>query len=294
MLHGATGNGNLTSITVVIPAFNRAHLIATAIESVLKQDRSDHVMDIIVVDDGSTDDLAGALRPFGAQVTCIRHLNNSGAAAARNTGVAAARGEYIACLDSDDEWLPGKLQKQLTLMRQRQWALSCTAYYLCRAGAAEIISPRLKSGMLALSDLVWGCFVSPGSTLMFERRLFEEVGPFDTGLRRLEDWDWLLRCAGKHDLAFISEPLARIHVAMNATAAGVLGSIEILRGKHAAALAARDRRHFEAALELETAAAFYRTGEWQKALPALLRSVARSPLRHPALMAVLHNRLVRS
>jgi glycosyltransferase involved in cell wall biosynthesis len=293
MSNGATGNGSLTSITVVIPAFNRAHLIATAIESVLKQDRSDHLMDIIVVDDGSTDDLAGALRPYGAQVTCIRHLKNCGAAAARNTGIAAARGEYIAFLDSDDEWLPGKLQQQLTSMRKRQWALSCTAYYLSRAGAPEIISPRLDSGLLALSDLVWGCFVSPGSTLIFERRLFDEVGPFDAGLRRLEDWDWLLRCAEKHDLPFISEPLARIHVATNATAAGVVGSIEILRRKHSAALATRDRRHFEAALDLETAAAFYRAGEWQKALPALLRSVARSPFRHPALMAVLRNRLVR-
>lgn len=283
----------MSAVSVVIPVFNRAHVVARAIDSALAQNAAGCAVDVIVVDDGSSDDLAGALRPYGDRVTCIRHVSNAGAAAARNTGVAAAAGDYVAFLDSDDEWLPQKLATQLAAMHREQWAASCTAYFLARQGAAEFVSPRIKTGPLALADLVWGCFVSPGSTLMFERRVFADVGPLDTTLGRLEDWDWLLRYARTRGLGFIAEPLARIHVSPHTNTAPVLAAIEALRGKHAAGLDARDRRHFEAALDLEKAAAFYRGGSMTQAVPAFVRSLARSPITHPALAAVLHNRWTR-
>lgn len=280
----------MTTVSVIIPAFNRAHLITAAIVSVLAQQSGDHSTELIVVDDGSTDDLAGTLRPYGSHVSCIRHDKNTGAAAARNTGVAAATGDYVAFLDSDDEWLPGKLARQVELMRTQCWVASCTAYHIARAGAPEFVSPRIATGALSLSDLAWGCFVSPGSTLMFERGLFADVGPLDTSLGRLEDWDWLLRYTRKQDLGFIAEPLARIHVSPNQNATAVLAAIDALRRKHLQNFSARDRRHFEAALDLEKAAALYRTGRLDKAAPALLRSLMRAPLGHRALAAVLYNR----
>lgn len=280
----------MSTVSVVVPVFNRAHLVGPAIDSILAQAPGDWSMDVIVVDDGSTDDLAAALQPYGSRVTCVRHSTNAGAAAARNTGVAAAGGDYVAFLDSDDEWLPQKLSMQLALMRERGWAASCTAYYLARAGAAEIVSPEIATGPLTLANLVWGCFVSPGSTLVFERRLFSAIGPLDATLGRLEDWDWLLRYARTQSLGFIAEPLSRIHVAPYGNIPLALAAIEAMRTKHAATLGSRDRRHFEAALDLEKAALFYRTGRIAKALPALLRSLARSPISHPALAAVLHNR----
>ena len=83
----------MTTVSVIIPAFNRAHLITAAIVSVLAQQSGDHSTELIVVDDGSTDDLAGTLRPYGSHVSCIRHDKNTGAAAARTTGVAAATGD---------------------------------------------------------------------------------------------------------------------------------------------------------------------------------------------------------
>jgi glycosyltransferase involved in cell wall biosynthesis len=284
----------VTTVSVVIPVFNRAHLVATAIDSVLKQEWHDCAVDIIVVDDGSSDDLTGALARYRGQVTCVRHERNAGAAAARNTGVAAARGDYVAFLDSDDEWLPRKLARQIGLMREFHWPASCTAYYLSRSGAADFVSPRMDSALLSRADLVWGCFVSPGSTLVFERAVFSEVGPLDTQLGRLEDWDWLLRYAAQRELAFIAEPLARIHVSPHTNAAAVLAAIEALRTKHSAGLAPRDRRHFAAALDLEKAAAFYRSGRLVSAVPALLKSLVRAPVTHPALAAVLHNRSART
>lgn len=284
----------MTTVSVVIPVFNRAHLVASAIDSVLGQSCDDISVDLIIVDDGSSDDLAGTLQRYGSRIACIRHDKNAGAAAARNSGVAAARGDYVAFLDSDDEWLPKKLALQIGMMRDRNWVASCTAYYLARRGSAERVSPALETGTLSLSDLVWGCFVSPGSTLVFKRELFQEVGPLDTRLGRLEDWDWLLRYAYKHNLAFIAEPLARIHVTPMTNFAPVLSALDAMRSKHSVKLSGRDRRHFGAALDMEKAAAFYRAGRIGEALPAFLKSWARSPVSHPALAAVLHNRVRRS
>src|SRR5258708_30319309 len=100
----------MPSINVVIPVWNRAHLIGRAIASVVDQDlpAGDWSLQVLVVDDGSTDDLAGALRRFGAQVSCIRHERNAGAAAARNTRLKAAKCHYLAVLHSVDWCLPHK------------------------------------------------------------------------------------------------------------------------------------------------------------------------------------------
>src|SRR5215467_5799913 len=119
----------MPSISVVIPVWNRAHVISRAIASVLGQDlpAGDWSIQVLVVDDASTDDLGGALRRFGPQVRCIRHERNAGAAAARNTGIRAAKSDYLAFLDSDDVWLPNKLARQIAFMRSRSHSISCTA-----------------------------------------------------------------------------------------------------------------------------------------------------------------------
>jgi glycosyltransferase involved in cell wall biosynthesis len=251
-------------------------------------------LDIIVVDDGSTDDLAGALRRFGQQVRLIRHDSNKGAAAARNTGIAAAGGDLLAFLDSDDVWLPGKLARQMAAMRQHGWEASCTAYLLSRPGTRDHVSPRLSTGPIELEQIVWGCFVSPGSTLLCRRSLFEEIGPFDTGLSRLEDWDWLLRYGNARSLGFLAEPLARIEPATGGGRADkVLPALDLMWRKHASGLAPQTRPHFAAALDIERAAAFYRSGNRAAAAGSLSRSLLRVPFGNRAFAAVLHNRLAR-
>ncbi|GAH74960.1 unnamed protein product, partial [marine sediment metagenome] len=103
---------NKPTVSVIIPTYNRAYLIGRAIQSVLNQTYQD--FEIIVVDDGSTDDTEEIVRSFkDKRIGYVRHEKNKGAAAARNTGIKAAKSEYIAFQDSDDEWLPEKLEKQM-------------------------------------------------------------------------------------------------------------------------------------------------------------------------------------
>jgi glycosyltransferase involved in cell wall biosynthesis len=278
-------------ITTIIPVFNRATTVRRAIDSVLGQEApSGCSVKIIVVDDASSDDLAASLQPYGDSVTCIRHTCNSGPASARNTGIAAAREGYVAFLDSDDVWLPGKLTAQLGAMRTNNWLASATAFYLARAGRPDTVSPRYRSGPLDLSALVWGCFVSPGSTLVCARSVFDEVGTLDTRLRRLEDWDWLLRYARKYPLGFIAEPLARVSPSQHKEADKVITALEILRSEHLPGLTGEYRRHFLAAMEMELAAAQYRRGNMLAMIGPLLKSLLRVPVRNDALAAVLHNR----
>jgi glycosyltransferase involved in cell wall biosynthesis len=284
----------LTLISVVIPVFNRAPTVGTAIASVLPQALpADAALEVIVVDDASTDDLAGALAPFGDRVRLLRHAGNAGAAAARNTAIATARGEFLAFLDSDDVWLPGKLMRQLAAMRAHGWQASCTAFELAHPGRGAIVAPRWPTGALALDRLVWGCFVSPGSTLLASRGVFATVGSFDAELERFEDWDWLMRLTAATPLGFLAEPLARIEPAGFSDTDKASRALARLERKHADALPPELRRGFLAGVEIERAATHFRRGERLKAAARVLRSLARVPLGNRALAAVLGNALAR-
>ena len=279
-------------ISVIIPIWNRAHSAGKAIESALSQALpTGHRLEIIVVDDGSSDQPEVALTRFGERIRLVRHPNNLGAAAARNTGCEAADGEYIALLDSDDVWLPGKLAAQIAFMDGGGFEVSCTAYELGQGPDKFIVSPGYRTGPLFQADLVWGCFVSPGSTLLCRRAIFREVGALDTSLRRFEDWDWLLRLTRTRPLGFLAEPLARVEPSTGVDQAAVIAALERIAGKHLPAFTGRIRRHFKAAYHLERAAALFRSDQRMRAMGELAFSLMQSPLHHRALSAVLHNRL---
>lgn len=284
----------MTAIDVVIPVWNRARIVGRAIDSVLSQDvPPDWTVKVIVVDDASTDDLAAALQPYGSKVLCIRQTRNGGAASARNSGIEAATGDYIAFLDSDDIWLPGKLAAQVAYMRDNQLAASCTAYRLTGPDRPDIVSPRYPTGRLGTADFVWGCFVSPGSTLMCERKVFQDIGVYDVAFPRLEDWDLLMRLVRTRDLGFLAEPLASIEASRHADAKSVLVALDRMGARHSDMLSPSERRHFLAAIEFERAAACYREAHYLPAVIALARSLWLAPTGHVALRAVLHNRLAR-
>lgn len=279
-------------ISVIIPIWNRAHSAGSAIDSALLQTLPiGHTLEVIVVDDGSNDQPQQALARFGDRIRLVRHPTNLGAAAARNTGCEAAAGEYIAFLDSDDRWLPGKLTTQIPFMREGGFDVSCTAYLLEQKPGQFIVSPRYRTGPLWHADLAWGCFVSPGSTLLCRRAIFHEVGPLDTSLRRFEDWDWLLRLTRTRPLGFLAQPLARVEPSTGVDQASVFAALDRITGKHLPALSGGIRRHFKAACHLERAAALFRSGKLAKAMTELVISLAQSPLHHRALTAVLHNHL---
>jgi glycosyltransferase involved in cell wall biosynthesis len=285
----------MIAIDVVIPVWNRARVIARAIDSVLSQEvPPDWTVRVIVVDDASTDDLASALQVYGPKVLRIRQVRNGGAASARNSGIEAATGDYVAFLDSDDIWLPGKLAAQIAYMRANRLAASCTAYRLTGPDRPDIISPRYPTGRLGTADFVWGCFVSPGSTLMCERQVFRDIGVYDVAFPRLEDWDLLMRLVRTRDLGFLAEPLASIESSRHADAKSVLVALDRMRDHHSETLSPSERRHFLAAIEFERAAACYRDGRRLPAMIALARSLWLSPTGHVALRAVLHNRLARA
>ncbi|MFO7645874.1 MAG: glycosyltransferase [Desulfosarcina sp.] len=193
------------TISVVLPTYNREGMVTEAIASVLGQDYP--ALELIVVDDGSTDDTASRLSRFGNRVTLLRQ-ENRGVSAARNAGIRVAGGELIALLDSDDTWLPGKLQVQVDYFAAHPEALICqTEEIWVRRGLR--INPgrrhRKTGGMIFERSLAL-CLVSP-SAVMLRRRLLDEVGWFDEALPACEDYDLWLRIAWKHPIHLIDRPL---------------------------------------------------------------------------------------
>jgi glycosyltransferase involved in cell wall biosynthesis len=281
-------------ISVIIPIWNRAHAVGKAIESALSQELPDgYSMEVILVDDGSSDQPQERLVRFGDRIRLVRHPKNLGAAAARNTGYEAATGEYIAFLDSDDWWMPGKLIAQIAFMCEEGFDISCTAYLLERQPGRFIVSPRTRTGGMSLSDLVWGCFFSPGSTLLSKKAVFRDVGPQDTTLRRLEDWDWLMRLTRNRPLGFLAQPLAKVAPSVGTDPAAVLAALDRIAAKHLSELSGSNRRHFKAGYHLQRAVALLRSESRTRAVSELVLSLGLSPLNHQALLAVLYNRVAK-
>ena len=283
-------------VSVIIPIYNQANTLAMAIRSVLAQTFQD--FEIIVVDDGSTDDLAGALTPFNdSPMRLLSHDRRRGAAAARNTGVAGALADYVAFLDSDDEWLPTKLAKQLAVMATappKAYA-STTAFFLHRASRPEPERREIEPNFLLRKHLLWGCNLSPGSTLLARRECFEEIGLFDTSMPRLEDWDWLLRYAARYEMAYLNEPLARVHIVNSPLLAEVEVSVERMRWKHeakAAEISRSGRRIFRASLLLELSATNYHNSNRLRASILAIRSICWYPFRNVKFFARMFRALL--
>jgi glycosyltransferase involved in cell wall biosynthesis len=193
------------TVSVIIPTWNRAAEVCAAIDSALAQ--TVRPFEVIVVDDGSTDDTADVLARYGDAIRVVRQ-HNQGVAAARNAGIAAARGELLAFLDSDDVWLPRKLELQL----QRFGADPELGLVHCGA-QFENAAPRLAGmeGWVAteILRLDRDVIVAHGSSIMMPRRVAEEIGGFDVRMRVSEDWDFCYRIAARHRIAFVPEVLVR-------------------------------------------------------------------------------------
>ena len=273
-------------VSAIIPVFNRQDVLARAVRSVLAQTYSD--FELIIVDDGSSEDIAGALASALQQpnVSLVRHDANKGAGASRNTGVAHATGRYVAFLDSDDEWHPEKLTRQLAFMQSEPGCqVSCTGYTLVGEGTDG--TARQPPAETRLDDLLWGCRISPGSTLMAERSLFELTGPHDESLRRLEDWDWLLLAAKHTPIRGLAESLADIHHDRYAHVdeAQLDHAVQVMtdyaRGERYG-LSRSQRMILLSALQYELAAMNYRKGHFGRAVGAMATSIAYCPWKRPA------------
>jgi glycosyltransferase involved in cell wall biosynthesis len=190
-------------VSVVIPAYNCAHFIGDALDSVVNQNYSP--LEIYVVDDGSTDETCDVIARYGSAVTLIRQ-RNAGAAVARNEGMRRARGKYVALLDADDIWLPGKLRLQIDhLERHAEVAMCCTRwrllypdgaghYHIEHVPAPESAAVDPTCGGWIYCELLLDCEVWT-STVVMRRELGERIGGFDAELRRGQDYDYWLRAS---------------------------------------------------------------------------------------------------
>ncbi len=192
-------------VSVIIPTYNRAETVRRAVDSVLAQTFRD--FELIVVDDGSTDNTPQVLEAYGRKVIPVRQ-ERAGVSAARNRGIARSSGALLAFLDSDDAWKPEKLAVQTAFFQEHQEVLICqTEETWIRNG--KRVNPRYRhlkpSGDIFLPSLKL-CLVSP-SAVMMRRELFEKVGLFDEDLPACEDYDLWLRVSARYQVHLIDESL---------------------------------------------------------------------------------------
>lgn len=204
----------MVDVSVIIPTFNYGRYISESIESVLAQ--TVRPREIIVVDDGSTDDTEAIVKRYRGKVIYLKQ-KNSGVSAARNEGVRNSTGNMIAFLDADDKWFPEKLEKQLSKFQQdpEVGLVHCGKVEFCdQTGISGEVDLAGGEGWIAESMLLWKSgIVAPGSSVVFKREVFEHVGGYDPRLKNGEDWEFCLRVAREYPVAFVPEPLVeyRIH-----------------------------------------------------------------------------------
>jgi glycosyltransferase involved in cell wall biosynthesis len=225
------------TVSVIIPTYNRAHLLGRSLRSVLNQTYQD--FEIIVVDDASTDDSETVILSLdNEKIRYLRHEKNKGATAARNTGIKAAKGSYIAFQDSDDEWLPEKLEKQMKVFESAppEVGVVYTGYYKI-SGNNITYAPssyftkkegNLYQQLLKVNHLSTQC-------ILVYKHCLEKVGSFDENLPRHQDWELAIRLAKHFEFKFIDEPLAivyRDHASISTNQDALVKASEIIFNKH--------------------------------------------------------------
>lgn len=190
------------NVSVVIPTFNRVGLLTRALDSVIAQ--SLPAAEIIVVDDGSTDTTADVLAQSYPQVA-VYTQDNKGVSAARNVGIQHAQSEWIALLDSDDEWLPHKLRRQREALELSGLLVSHTQEIWIRNGVrVNQMKKHHKTGGSIFEQCLPMCAMSP-SSIIIHRSVFDTVGVFDESLPACEDYDLWLRIAAQFDVDYLQE-----------------------------------------------------------------------------------------
>ena len=198
-------------VSVIIPSFNRVQPLMRAVDSVLAQSWSN--LEIIVVDDGSTDNSAELLyNRFGSSIRLLRLPRNHGVSYARNRGIELSRGSFIAFLDSDDLWQPEKIERQLAFMQaESNILISQTEEIWIRNG--KRVNPckhHQKPSGLIFAECLPLCVVSP-SAVMMRRCFFAQIGHFDETLPACEDYDLWLRTACRYPIPLLTEKLVIKH-----------------------------------------------------------------------------------
>ena len=263
-------------VSVVIPTRGRASLLKRAIDSVLRQTMDD--LEVIVVIDGEDEQTTAAMQSIASPR--VRHLQlakQAGGSRARNEGVRAATGYWVAFLDDDDEWFPEKLEKQLSVAQSSDVPDPIVgSMVVARTSTGEFQWPRklpcepLSEYLLARDSWRQGEGLLQTSTLVTTRRLLLQTG-FLEGLKKHQDWDWLLRAIRTPGtkIEFVAEPLAVWHLEQShdsvSRKSDWQGSLNWIRERHSLVT----RRAYAGFIATQIAAQASRQGQWRAFLPLL-------------------------
>jgi glycosyltransferase involved in cell wall biosynthesis len=196
----------MPDVSVIIPSYNSACYLTDAVDSVLAQTVQD--IEVLVIDDGSTDDTEAVMRRYGPPVRYLRQPN-SGVAVARNHGIEASRSRYVAFLDADDTWMPRKLERQLTALEQHPQYRACYSAFLKVTSDLKPLGVSRSQGQRSvLEDLLFrGNVIGSICTVLCDRSIFAATGGFDPALSQCADWDMWVRIARVTDFLYLDEPL---------------------------------------------------------------------------------------
>lgn len=217
-------------VSVVIPTYNREATIMRALDSVLAQTYAD--IEVIIVDDASTDSTVQLVNGCeDGRVRLIRMSENGGANAARNAGIRAAKGEYVAFQDSDDEWLENKLERQMAHMLKSGAVASFCPYISFYNGQTRIVPEQNEDREQCGRDVMtllrkYNVVSTP--TLLVRADVFSEIGLFDEEIERLQDYEFVIRLVKRFPIDYIDEPLVRQY----RTEKSITNNREILAGAY--------------------------------------------------------------
>lgn len=274
----------MKTVSVIIPAYNHAEFLREAVDSALQQ--TVPPAQVIVVDDGSTDETPRILAAYGGRIRAIRQPNQ-GAGAARNAGLAEATGDYVAFLDSDDVWHPRKLERQLARFDADPDLGLVHCGSACIDGTGSVTSTSLAGldGWVAhdILRLEREVIAGPGSCIMVPSRVAREIGGFDPRLPPSEDWDFCYRVATRHRIGYVAEVLVTyrhhgrgIHLDIARMERGMLLALEKAFGSPDAAVQALRRQSY-GRLHRILAGCYFRAGRPAACLRQMAKSVRYTP-----------------
>jgi len=197
-------------VSVIIPTYKRAEIITRAVDSVLKQTMRE--IEVIVVDDNGVDTPEGrvtceTMRRYEGdeRVIYLRHEVNKNGSAARNTGIRAAKGKYIAFLDDDDAYFPERFEKMVARMEclDESWGACYTGYVKHMPNGRDQFSAETGEGNLFAQALMRSLYIGTGSNLFFRRSAVEAVGPFNESYRRNQDLEYMVRILKEYKIAYV-------------------------------------------------------------------------------------------
>lgn len=272
----------LPKVSVIIPAYNRANTIGAAISSVLRQTEPN--FELLVVDDASTDHTKDIVREFrDTRVELIELSQNGGSSVARNTGIKAARGRYVALLDSDDLWFPRMLESQLDRLKaapKEVGGIVSDHVYTDEARHPRFVRRNSSSSRSPDELILIGHGVGMGSSLVAPKAVFGHVGDYDPRYPRAQDWEWLLRFRQQNQMLINPEILFAYQQSTYSKPAVVRQCVQQIEEQHGPVIAERDGRkphsQFVAAVDWKLARTEIAERHWADGAQRLLESARAS------------------